>query len=201
MLIRDIMTTDVVSVRPGSTIREAVGLLVRHRFTALPVVDSDGWLTGVVTETDLTALRRHDARSPLLVEEMAGSVPVCVAEVATPDPICVRPWTDVADAVALMRRTGHRSLPVVDGPRLVGIVTRSDVLSADDVADSGIAAAAHRVLERYVGPGRCSVTVSDGVVVVGGVPAGESHTVAVLIQQLPGVRAVEIGAGAGTESR
>ena len=192
MLVREIMTTDVVTVRPGSPIREAVGLLVKHRFTALPVVDSGGDLVGIVTETDLTALRRHDARSPRLREEMAGPVPVCVAEVATPNPITVQPWTDVADAVALMRETGHRSLPVVDGHRLVGIVTRGDVLRADDVPDSRIVAGARRMLDGYLGPGRGEVSVSDGVVVLRGVPDAERHTVAVLVHQVPGVRAVEI---------
>ncbi|MGI5132816.1 CBS domain-containing protein [Pseudonocardia sp. CA-107938] len=200
MLVRDVMTTAVVTVGPSTAIPEAAHLLVRHGFTALPVLDPDGYLIGVVSETDLAALRRHDARSPRLAAEMALAAPSRVAEVATPDPVTVPPWADVADAVATMRRTGHRSLPVVDGQRLVGIVTRADVLRADDVVDSRIADAVRRLLDTYIGHDRCATTVSEGAVRVRGVPAAERHAVAVLVQQLPGVRAVEV-AETPSESR
>jgi len=194
VLVRDIMTTDVVTVGPRTTVREAAHLLVGHRFTALPVIGPDDDLVGVVTESDLAPLRRHDARSPELALEMATTPPRHVGEVATPEPVSVRPWTDVADAVALMRRTGHRSLPVVDGGRLAGIVTRSDVLRADDVPDMVIEAAVRRLVDLYVGHDRCRVTVSDGVVTVHGMPDDpkERHVVAVLVQQLPGVATVEL---------
>ena len=87
MLVRDIMTTDVVTVGPRTTVREAAHLLVGHRFTALPVIGPDDDLVGVVTESDLAPLRRHDARSPELAIEMATTPPTHVGEVATPEPV------------------------------------------------------------------------------------------------------------------
>jgi CBS domain-containing protein len=196
VLVRDIMTTDVVTVGPRTTLREAAHLLVGHRFTALPVVDAGGGLVGIVTEADLAPLRRHDARSPKLAAEMAAAVPTCVAEVATSDLVTVFPWTDAADAVELMRSSRHRSLPVVDGARLAGIVTRSDVVRADDISDVVVAAAVRRLLNLYVGYARCASTVSDGAVTVEGLPedTGERHVVAVLLQQIPGVTTVDVGA-------
>jgi CBS domain-containing protein len=203
VLVRDIMTTDVVTVRPRTPLRETAHLLVGHRFTALPVVDADGGLVGIVTESDLAPLRRHDARSPKLAAEMATPIPTCVAEVATPDPVTVQPWTDAADAVDLMRSSRHRSLPVVDGGRLAGIVTRSDVLRADDIPDVVVAAAVRRLLNLYVGYARCASTVSDGAVTVEALPVdtGERHVVAVLLQQIPGVTTVDVGAPAMSEWR
>jgi CBS-domain-containing membrane protein len=131
VLVRDVMSRPVVTVVPYASVRAAAAVLTDRGFTALPVVDHDGQLVGIVTEADLLRKRvRHDARSPLFGAELAaGAPPSRVADVMTVDVFTARPLTDVADLVDQMRAHGIRSVPIVDdGGAVVGIVSRRDGL-------------------------------------------------------------------------
>ena len=111
MNVSDIMTTNVITVRDGTKVEDAARLLARHRISGLPVVDQSGAPIGVVTEYDLIAKK--------------GTT---VADIMTRDVISVSPETDV-DAVAhLLASRRVRRVPVVAGGRLVGIVSRSDLV-------------------------------------------------------------------------
>jgi CBS domain-containing protein len=111
MNVSDIMTTNVITVRDGTKVEDAARLLARHRISGLPVVDQSGAPVGVVTEYDLIAKK--------------GTT---VADIMTRDVISVSPETDV-DAVAhLLASRRVRRVPVVAGGRLVGIVSRSDLV-------------------------------------------------------------------------
>ena len=119
MRVDQAMSAPAVTVTPDTPIKEAATLLASHGFTALPVVDPDGDLVGIVTEADLLRDRiRHDARSPLLNRKLtAEPAPATVGEVMTGDVFSARPFTDVADLADEMHRLGVRSVPVVENGR------------------------------------------------------------------------------------
>jgi predicted transcriptional regulator len=130
MLVRDAMTRTVVTVSPEATPEAAAGLLAERAITSMPVVDDTGRLVGVVSEADVVResfVVDHDAH--LLVEPVP-QVPAasCVAEVMTTLPVTVHPDTDLAEAAQVMTESTVKSLPVVEDSRLVGIVSRTDVV-------------------------------------------------------------------------
>ena len=129
MLAKDVMSQPVVTVRPDTDIAEAGRLLTRLGYTALPVIDGDGGPVGMVTEHDLLRgrvphdPRLHPAPQPHLPDSTVGAVMSVPAE-------CVTPGTDVADVAHIMVQQRIRAVPVVDKDRLVGIITRRDILRA-----------------------------------------------------------------------
>lgn len=123
MKARDVMSSPVITIRSDTPVPAAAALLVSHGFTAAPVVDPHGELVGIVTEADLVRGRVTPEGWP-----SAYGAEASVATVMTLAPICFRPEDDVADVVELMLDLGVRSVPIVDDGRLVGIVSRRDVL-------------------------------------------------------------------------
>ena len=123
MRARDVMTNPVITVRPHVPARAAAALLVSHGFTAAPVVDAEGRLWGFATEADL--MRGRIVPDGWVAETEPDPV---VSDVMSAAPPGMSPDTDLADVVAAMLDTGTRSVPIVDCGRLVGIVTRRDVL-------------------------------------------------------------------------
>lgn len=196
MLVRDIMTRPALTVFPATPVRAAAALLGGRGFTALPVVDDGGVLLGIVTEADLLRDRiRHDPRSPLLGEELAAAgPPQRVADVMTTDVVTARTWADVADLVEEMAARGIRSVPVVEAGRVVGIVSRRDVVDTLTRADAAIAADVRRRLENYAGPGRWSVSVHAGVVTLADpfVDPAERHAATVVAAAVRGVADVRV---------
>jgi CBS domain-containing protein len=197
MLVRDVMTSPVICVEPTTPVRAAAALLSERGFTALPVVNPDPDLVGIVTEADLLHDRiRHDARSPLLNRELAaGPSPATVGDVMTTDVFSARPTMDVADLAERMHRLGVRSVPVL-GSRLtlVGIVSRRDILRTLTRADIAIETDVRRRLEAYAGHGRWGVEVRSGVVTLNdsvGDPT-EQHVVTVMAASVRGVVDVRI---------
>jgi CBS domain-containing protein len=123
MLATDVMSRNVVSVRPNMPTRAAAALLVVHGFTSAPVVTAEGELRGIVTEADL--MRGQPLPSP----EHADTTPDTTAgEVMTPDPRTMRPIDELSDVVAVMLAAGIRSVPIVEDGLLVGIISRRDIL-------------------------------------------------------------------------
>ena len=164
MLVRELMTTDVVSVLPGSTLKEATRALDAHRVTALPVVDRTGRLVGVLSEADvLRALVPHDRRATEIPMTLSGEpVQLRVTDVMTHLPLTVAPDDDVARAVEFLTDTQVKSLPVVEHDRVVGMVSRSDVIAVLARQDGVIEAEVDELL-RAAGV-ECVATVDDGVV-------------------------------------
>jgi CBS domain-containing protein len=157
MRARDIMTSPVITVRRGTSVRDAAALLAQRGFTALPVVDDDDRLIGIVTETDLLRdrFRPGHPTAPKLVEEVM-SCPVTAMDQGT----------DVADLTTALLDAGQRSMPIVDGSRVIGIVTHRDLVRVVGRDDGTIAAAVSRKLEIYGGPDRWTVDARDGMVTI-----------------------------------
>jgi CBS domain-containing protein len=122
MLVRDIMTSPAVTIRPDDEVAEAARVLDRLSLTSLPVVDRDLRLLGIITEADVIGL--------LSTTPKAAGGPRRVAEVMTPRVLAVSADDEVAHVVDLMRRTILKSLPVLLHDRLVGMVSRRDVVRA-----------------------------------------------------------------------
>lgn len=129
MLVRDVMTQPAITVSAKASVKDGLRLLDRHRVTALPVVAGDGRLLGIVSEADLLQdAVRHDERTTLIPHEHTHSLPRSVEEVMSTLSLTVSPDSDLSDAVELMTSTAAKSLPVVERGRVVGVVSRSDIV-------------------------------------------------------------------------
>lgn len=115
--VREVMTTDVVAIGVAQPLTRAVEVLVKHRFTALPVVDAEGKLLGVVSEADLLG-------DPLYAEHARRSVGAAMST----HPITIDADATIGEARSLVADRGVRLLPVVDDGKLVGVLGRSDLV-------------------------------------------------------------------------
>src|SRR5262245_6586025 len=142
MKAADIMTHNVISVQPEATILQAADLMLQHRISGLPVVDSDGHVVGIVTEGDFlrraeTGTQRKRARwvefivgPGRLAEEYVRSSSRRVEDVMTRSVHPIGEDTPLSDAVELMERHRIKRLPVLRDHKLVGIVSRANLLHA-----------------------------------------------------------------------
>jgi len=200
MLASDIMTRTLVTVTATTTVPDAATLLASRGFTALPVVDDDRALIGLLTEIDILRDRfPHDPR--FYCSDEAGIAPparrqpaATVGGVMTAPAPSVRAGADVVDVVAIMRADGLRSMPVVDGPRLVGIVTRRDLVRTLTRGDLAVATDVRHQLEIYGGHGRWTVEVDGGSVTITDAleNAADRHVATVLAEAVRGVTVVHM---------
>jgi CBS domain-containing protein len=141
------MTADPVTVTPDAGVEDVVRLMREHELPGLPVVDGDGGLLGIVTESDLViADDEGDLHIPHYIELFGGMVfleplrefearlkkasAATARDLMTADPVTVEADDPVRKAARLISDSGHNRLPVLEGGRLVGVVTRVDVLGA-----------------------------------------------------------------------
>jgi CBS domain-containing protein len=145
--IGEIMDRDPVTVTAETSVEDVVSRLREHELPGLPVVDGDHRLVGIVTEADLVLPDdQGDLHIPHYINLFGGTVflePLgrfekrlrkafasSAADMMTKDPDSVTPDTSVHEAARIIHDSGHNRLPVVDDGRLVGVVTRVDVLGA-----------------------------------------------------------------------
>jgi len=138
----DMMAQPVISVAPDTTVAEAARLMLQHRISGLPVVDPSGRVVGVVSEGDFlrraeTGTERHRPRwlefvtAPgRLAQDYAHAHARKVRDVMTAQVHSVAPETPVEEIIQLMERRRIKRLPVIEADRLVGIVTRADLVRA-----------------------------------------------------------------------
>lgn len=127
MLVRDIMSTEVLTVGPGTTLPEAIRLARARGVRHLPVLDRDE-LVGIVSDRDLKRAMASPATS-LEVHELHYLLDrLTVGEIMTRGVITVDPDVPVEDAASLLLQEKISALPVTEGGRLVGIVTETDLL-------------------------------------------------------------------------
>jgi predicted transcriptional regulator len=141
------MDADPTSVRPDASVEEVARVLGQNELYGVPVTEEDGTVVGIVTENDLViGDEEGDLHIPAYVELFGGliflgrlqrfeermkkAVAATAAQMMTADPRTVAPDDDVHDAAHVMVETGHNRVPVVDGGRLVGVISRADVVQA-----------------------------------------------------------------------
>jgi CBS-domain-containing membrane protein len=216
MKASDIMVTDVVTVTPESDVPQVAALLLASHISAAPVVDADGRLVGMISEGDL--LHRREAGTAherpwwlqmlMSRERLAGEFlqehSRRVADLMTQDVVSAAPDTPVADIAALLERHRIKRVPIVENGRVVGIVSRANLIQALATSRSKALASQpadaelrEKVLSRlrsepWVRPALVNVTVADGTVDLWGIvdSATEKQALRVAVEIVPGVKAV-----------
>ncbi|PWV73883.1 CBS domain-containing protein [Prauserella marina] len=182
------MSRPVVTVTEETTVKEAARLLSEHGFTSLPVVAGDERLTGIVTEADL--LRDQIPPGVRGGRPAVRQVPpTTVGEVMTSPASSRSRKADIAELVSVLLTEGFHAMPIVDSQRVVGIVTRRDVVRALSRDDTTIARDVRRRLMIYGGADRWTVAVRDGVasIVDEYDDAADRHVATLLAESVPGV--------------
>ena len=191
MLVREVMSSPAITVRRTDPVRRAVRTLHGHDITAAPVVDDADRLVGVVSELDL--LRGEfepDPRASVRpAHRSAEPPPRRVMEVMTREAVTVTETTDVTAAIALMVGKRIKSLPVVRGEQVVGMVSRRDLLAMlarpDEQLRQDVIAA---LREHYPFGPSWEVSVRDGVAQLSGSPHEHAdHIADVLARTVPGI--------------
>ena len=214
MKAHDVMTWGAITVEPEASVARAVRLMLQNKISGLPVVDGEGRLVGMVTEGDF--LRRGELgtqrQRPRWLEFLLGPGRLAaeyvqssgqkVIEIMTIEPKTITPETPLDEIVRLMERHRIKRLPVVQDGKLVGIVSRANLLhelasvarevkppAGDDAAirERILAECARQSWATHV-----NVVVRDGVVGLWGVITDERERQAFIVaaENVPGVKAV-----------
>ncbi|MFB6613046.1 CBS domain-containing protein [Streptomyces sp. NPDC085524] len=191
--VADLMTDEIVSVAPGTPFKDIAKLLAQHDISGVPVLDDEDRVVGVVSQTDLLACAAPPSR-PGPGTGTPAPPPAAGALMSAPA-ITVRAEETAADAARLMTLRGIERLPVVDvEDRLVGIVTRRDLLRMFVRPDAEIRRRVQDVLRDVVGVpvGDVEVHVVDGIVALEGIVQRQSqlHVLQALVERVDGVVAV-----------
>jgi CBS domain-containing protein len=199
MRAKDAMTSPAITVTPETHCKDAAALLVRHRISALPVVDGSGRLVGLVSEADLLPLEATpDPRSQATpLQPRAEPLPRLVEDVMTPDVYTVDEDTDLGIVAQRMLDAGVKRFPVLRGDRVVGIVSRHDLVKVIARTDEEVQAGVQNALtEEGMRLTSLGVRVRDGVVELTG--GGDRQTLRlaeILARSVPGVLDVRVAAG------
>jgi CBS domain-containing protein len=217
MRASDVMTADVVTVGPEASVAEVARLLVAHRISAVPVVDATGRLVGIVSEGDLLGrVEPAPGRRAWWLDLLADPAALAhdyvkthgrrVADVMTHPVVTVEAEAPLGEIARLLERRGIKRVPVVRDGRVVGIVSRADLIRglavrpaeplpatvADDGAIQERVLAILRVQPWWTGTYR-SIVVTDGVVHLWGLVRSrlERDAMRVAAETVPGVQGVE----------
>ncbi len=219
MKAADVMTRSVITARPESTVAEAARLMLQHRISGLPVVDDRGRVIGIITEGDL--LRRTETGtwfryppwwwphigSGRLAQDYVAANARRVGEIMTRKVASLESKSALADLVRLMTTLQVKRLPIVDNDRLVGIVSRADLLRPLAVnargkrhlhertptdADIRTRILAELATQEWAPPAGIGVSVIEGVVELSGTIDDDRQRAAltVLTENVDGVTAV-----------
>ncbi|HXQ42233.1 MAG TPA: CBS domain-containing protein [Candidatus Udaeobacter sp.] len=215
MKVSDVMTHRVVTVGPSATVADAARLMLDHRVSGLPVVDGRGGLLGIVTEGDL--LRRSESGTERqrphwlefilgpgrLAKEYVHSHSRKVADVMTKEVATVGENVSIDRVVDLMERRRIKRLPVIRGGKIVGIISRANLLhalagmqmpaTAADDATIRKRLMAELANQPWAPRASTNIVVRNGVVHLWGVlfDDREREALKVAAENLPGVKAVK----------
>lgn len=212
--VRSIMTPGPTTIGPNTKIWEAANTMLDHRISGLPVVDGEGRLLGIISESDF--LRRGEIHTEihhglwraffssrgLLAEEYAKSFGNDVTEVMSSPAVTIQPDASVETAAELMAEKNVKRLPVVEGDKVIGIVTRFDIMAAlvremtshcSTRTDSDIRNALEAELAKQKWGDSVSLSVADGVVTLEGrvLDSREKTALHVAAENTTGVKRVD----------
>lgn len=205
MRVKDLMTTDVLTVRPGTQLKDAARLLAEHRISGLPVVDEDGRVLGVLSEGDILYKEAGTSGKPGLFERLLSGPPAdfelklaarTVGEAMSAPAVTIGPTRPVTVAATTMIDEAVNRLPVVDDDnRLVGIVTRADLVRAFVRSDAEIEREIREdVIRRvlWLEPDMLRIEVVGGEVRLSGEleTRTDAEMLPTFVQRVPGVVAV-----------
>jgi len=216
MKVKDVMTSPVLSVESESPISQAIQLMLEKRISGLPVLDGQGRLVGIVTEGDFlrrteTGTQRRRSRwlefligPGRLADEYTRSHGRKVIDVMTPDPVTINEQTSLEQVVQIMEKHRIKRLPVLREQKLVGIVSRANLLHAlaslsvaapSPKTDEAIREAVLAELDRQSWAPRhmIDVVVRNGVVELWGavIDSEQRKAARVVAETVPGVKAVK----------
>ena len=215
MKARDVMVSPVITVKPTASVKDVAKLFLERRISAVPVVDDQGKIIGVVSEGDLLhraeagtqrrgpwwlrALARDDALASDYVKEHARKV----GDVMTTEVITAGPDTPLHEIATALERYAIKRVPIVKDGRLVGIVSRANLIQAVasdrkklEIAPSDTAIRekllAHWNSQGWAHTGLINATVTDGIVDLWGIANSDAEQKAIRVaaETIPGVVAV-----------
>jgi len=217
MKAQDVMTQYVISVGPDDSLSRALRAMLQNDISGLPVLDTEGRLVGMITEGDL--LRRTETatqkKRPRWIEFFVGPGRLAeeyvhthgrkVSEVMTSAPVSVTEETPLEDVVTLMEKRRIKRVPVVRGDKVVGIVSRANLLHAlarlageAKPSQAGDLAIRERLLgefnkQSWAPVGALDIVVRDGVVDLWGSITDERERQALIVaaENIPGVKGVK----------
>ena len=219
MKAKDIMTTEVTTVGPGASVRQVADILLARRISAVPVVGQNGELIGIVSEGDLlrrteVGTERHRswwlellASSETLAAEFVKAHSDKVADVMTRTVVTAEPDTSLAEIAGLLERNHIKRVPIIKDAKVVGIVSRANLLQAlasarpslSEAATTGGADIRANILARlkersWTGTWPINVIVHDGTVDLWGLVDSEAEKTAIRLvaEEAEGVRAVNV---------
>ena len=215
----DVMTSKVVTVSPETSISEIAKLFLRYRISAVPVVDGDKRVLGMVSEGDLLhrAETKTEQRRPWWLSMLAGteeqardyikSHGQCAGDVMSTNVVTVAEDTPLADIAQLLEERRIKRVPVTRNGKLVGIVSRADLVRAlasrsatapapsSSPSDQAIREELLRTLESngWIRPNEVTVIVTDGVIHMWGAVESDEirQAVRVAAENVSGARGVE----------
>jgi CBS domain-containing protein len=215
MKARDIMVSPVITAKPSSTVKEVAKLMLDRRISAVPVVDENGELAGIISEGDL--MRRAEIgtqpRHSWWLQVLSGDDALAneyvkaharkVADVMTRNVITASPDTPLHEIARLLERHSIKRVPIVKDGKLVGIVSRANLLQAlassrqdqeTPLADGTIRERllAHLNNQPWAHTLLLNVTVNSGVVDLWGITGSDAERKAIRVaaETTPGVTAV-----------
>ena len=147
LTVRDVMETDVPAIYPSDPVERVLHVLREHELPGVPVVNEGDRCVGIITEEDLILSGENEdlhlphyfqlfggfvfvERFNHFEERLRKAVAATAGDLMTPDPITIEPDAPVSDAARVIAQRKHNRLPVIEHGRLIGVVTRLDVLEA-----------------------------------------------------------------------
>ena len=215
MKANDVMVAPVITVKPNATVKDVAKLLLERRISAVPVIDDQGKLVGIVSEGDLIhraeigTAQRHSWWLLLVTDDQTLAADYVkahaskVADIMTHNVITAAPDTPLHEIAMTMEKNTIKRVPIVRDGQLVGLVSRANLVQA--VATSGTKLEiplsdatirdklmAHLKAQSWAHTGILNATVNDGVVDLWGFTRSEAERKAIRVaaETTPGVRAV-----------